>query len=132
MLLSKQAASDKANAVRAALAGGLLRVYSTATPPPTEPDQPPPNGSVLMAECLLGDPIGAPAADGVLQITNVAEDPNIRQTGALGWAHVLTDSGAGYMLLTVGETAADIIVPSANVTAGRRFRVLSWAYTQPR
>lgn len=135
MRLTSAAANAKVQAVVDQLANGYLRFYSGAAAP-ADANDPVPGGAVLMSEHRFQAPAAPAAVAGVATFNGLTVDNNIRQNGTLLWARALRSDGITPVLdLTViglPASGAEVIVDTVSVLQGRRLRVLSFSYTQPR
>lgn len=86
--------------------------------------------ALILATIPLANPIGAGAAGGILTITMPQSDTSADDTGAAAEARI-TDGAATNIVtgLTVGLSAADIILDSLDITAGQTVTINSATIT---
>jgi hypothetical protein len=88
--------------------------------------------STVLATIALGNPAAAAASGAVLTLAGFPRsDPSADNTGTPAAARIRTASGGTDIItgLTVGLSAADVILDSLSITAGQTVTINSAAFT---
>ncbi|MEH6575796.1 MAG: hypothetical protein V7731_01845 [Amphritea sp.] len=127
MKLSELAVNAEANAFAKLLDAGSVEFYTGA--PPADTDQA--ATGTLLAIHQLPTPAFSAAAGGQAAM-NQALVHAITAAGQAGWARLKTRFGLTVQDVTVGTSAADLIVNNDSFAVGKNILIYSYTYTRPR
>ena len=125
--ISNAAASAAADAYRALLAGGTLRIYSGTKPASVDTAI---GAQVILAELSLANPAFPAAVNGVITANAITGDASANATGTASFYRAFSSGGAAVCDGTVGTADADLILNSVALQAGAAVNITSWVITQ--
>lgn len=126
------------DAIDGGTAAGLLRIFDGTQP--TNADDTVPTGSTLLAELTLSDPAFGNAQDnnpgGIATANAISDDSSANASGTATWFRAVTSgataSAGGVIDGDAGAaTANDLVLDSANISAGATVSVSSWTVQMP-
>lgn len=114
----------RADAIAAAMgSAGTLTIYAG-----TQPATGGTAGTVLVT-FTMGSPFAAGASSGVLTVT-LPSATAASATGTASWARLKTSGGTFVCDMSVGTSAAQVILNSLSITSGVNVSVTSFAITE--
>lgn len=108
----------------AAGANAKLRIYS-GTRPATGG-----TATTLLAELTCAATLAAAASGGVLTFNAITADSAADATGTATWARLVTSAGTFLLDMSVGTSAAEIIMPSTAIQANAQVSISSGTLTE--
>lgn len=88
-------------------------------------------GTLLATLTFSATAFGATSSAGVATASAITSDSSADNTGTATWARVLNGSAAPVMDLSVGTSAAEVILDSVSIVAGGTVSITSMTVTQP-
>jgi hypothetical protein len=129
IILSNEAASAKAQAIKDLLAGGILRIYTTPTPGTADAAA---TGTIL-AEFDLPSPAFGSVANGVMTANSITDTTALASGTAEYWRAFGFGSPENVICQGDADTAGtSMILSSTTFTSGGVVSIVSWVYTQPK
>lgn len=103
----------------------LLRIYDGSRPATGGA------ATTLLAELVLGSPLGAGAALGVLTLGAITQDTTANATGTATWARIVKADGSTHVLdCSVGTSGADINLNTVSIVTNAIVAVTSATITE--
>jgi hypothetical protein len=127
--LSNEAASAKAEAIKALLAGGILRIYGGSAPANVNDAE----SATLLAEFALPNPAFGTVANGVMTANSITATTGLVTGSATHWRAYSGGSPSTPTLQGAAATSgASMILNSTAINSGGAVSIVSWIYTQPK
>lgn len=122
------------DAIDGGTAAGVLKIYA-GSQPSGGPDATP-GGATLLAELTLSDPAFGNATDsapgGQATANSISDDSSANASGTATWFRAETSGGTAVIDGDAGTgTGNDLVLDSANISAGATVSVTSWTVTMP-
>jgi hypothetical protein len=120
------------DAISTALNGGKLRIYDSASAPPTNADDSI-GSDKLLAELTLNADFAPAAGSGQLVANAITTDSSANDTGTADYFRLWDSAGTTcYFQGTVGVATSDLILNSVAITTGAAVAVTGLTLTLPR
>lgn len=129
--LSNEAATLKAQAIKDALAGGILRIYTTPTP--TNADDA--HSGTILSQHTLPSPAFGTVSNGVMTANTINDENGLATGSAANWRAFGAGSPENVICqgtVGVSGSGASLIINSTAVVAGGVVTPISWVYSQPK
>ncbi len=125
--LTSFAATTQADAVAALLDNGWLRLYSGAQPSTADEAV---SGQVVLAELRFGNQAFGSASDGVAAANAISGDSAANTAGTATWFRCFMSDGTTPVFDgSVGTSNSNVVLNSAEISAGAQVDVTSFTFT---
>lgn len=112
--------------VDAGSGAGTIKIYTGTSPGPGNAAT-----GTLLGTLTFSDPAFGSASSGTATASAITSDTSADATGTAGYARVEDSAGNDVMDLTVGTSAADLILDSVAIVAGGTIAATSCTVTMP-
>jgi len=112
------------------LDGGTIRIYSTATAAPATPNDPVPDGSIVLAALTIATPSESEIDAGTITF-NPTTTEAVLVTGDAGWVRAEDADGNGVLDYNVGTGDEAITLPRVALVTGEPITLAAWSFTLP-
>lgn len=130
--ISYAAANAMMDALDTAVAAGKLRIYDSASAPPTNADDSIGSDSQL-AELTFGTPAFGDSSNGTLTANAITADSSADATGTADYFRIWNSAGTTcYFQGTVGTASCDLNLNSTSIQSGANVSVTSLTLTLAR